>query len=60
MRTRRISGMMTLALAMGLLFAPQGVLAQTASKGEAQKLFADLGSSKRVYPNPEAELTGFA
>ena len=60
MRTRRIIGMATMALAMALLFAPKGVLAQTASKGEAPKLFADLSSSTRVYPNADAGLTGFA
>ena len=60
MHTRRIIGVMTMAVAMALLFAPQGVLAQTASKGEAPKLFADLYSSTRVYPNADAALSGFA
>ena len=60
MRRRRMIGTTTIALAMGLLFAPKGVQAQTASKGEAPKLFADISSSTRVYPNADAALTGFA
>jgi len=51
---------MPVAFAMALLFAPKGALAQTASKGEAPKLFADISSSTRVYPNANAALSGFA
>jgi len=46
--------------AMALLLGPEGAMAQTASKGEAPRLFADIASSTRVYPNADAALTGFA
>lgn len=60
MRTRRVIRIVSVAFAMGLLFAPKSALAQNPSKGEAPKLFADLSSSTRVYPNADAALTGFA
>ncbi|MGB5221001.1 MAG: hypothetical protein WBN60_08230 [Polyangiales bacterium] len=60
MRKRRIVEVMPMAMAMALLLAPKEALAETASKGEAPGLFADLSSSTRVYPNADAALTGFA
>ena len=60
MGTRQMIRIMPVAFALGLLLAPKGALAQTPSKGEAPKLFADLSSSTRVYPNANAALTGFA
>ena len=60
MRTRRMIRIMPVAFATALLFAPKGALAQTTSKGEAPKLFADISSSTRIYPNANAALTGFA
>lgn len=38
----------------------QNAYAQGASEGEAPKLFADLSSSIRLYPNADAALIGFA
>ena len=46
--------------AVALLSAPQRASAQSSSEGEAPKLFADISSSTRVYPNADAALTGFA
>lgn len=48
-----------ITLVLTCLFAPEGVLAQGDSNGEAPKLFADLSSSTRIYPNANAALTGF-
>ena len=50
----------SMLFAMAMCFADGSALAQGASKGEAPKLFADLSSSTRVYPNANAALTGFA
>lgn len=47
-------------IAIALLLAEGSALAEDASKGEAPKLFADLTSSTRLYPNANAALTGFA
>jgi len=52
--------MAAMALAMALLFSPEGATAQAASTREAPRLFADISSSTRVYPNADAALTGFA
>jgi len=60
MSKRRIIEVVPMAMAMALLLAPKEALAETASKGEAPGLFADLSSSTRVYPNADAALTGFA
>lgn len=49
-----------IGFALALLFGPAGAVAQSASKGEAPRLFADLASSTRVYPNAAAALTGFS
>jgi hypothetical protein len=60
MTTRRLIQMIPMAIAIALLSAPKSALAQPASQGEAPKLFADIASSTRVYPNADAALTGFA
>ena len=52
--------MISIGFAMTLLFGPASATAQPASKGEAPRLFADIASSTRVYPNADAALTGFA
>jgi len=49
-----------MVVAIAICFADGNALAQAASKSEAPKLFADLSSSTRVYPNANAALTGFA
>ena len=59
MTTRRMFQMIPMAIALALLSAPKSALAQPASEGEAPKLFADISSSTRVYPNADAALTGF-
>ena len=59
MHMRRMIRIVPVAFAMALLLAPKDTLAQTPSKGEAPKLFADISSSTRVYPNADAALTGF-
>ena len=59
MSTRGMIQMIPMALAMALLSGPQSASAQSASNGEAPKLFADISSSTRVYPNADAALTGF-
>ena len=60
MHRRRIIQTIPMIFAMALLLGPEGAMAQTASKGEAPRLFADIASSTRVYPNADAALTGFA
>jgi hypothetical protein len=59
MSIRAMIWMMLLALAVPWLLAPNGALAQSASEGESPKLFADISSSTRIYPNADAALTGF-
>lgn len=56
MPTRRMIPM----IAIALLLAEGSALAEDAPKGEAPKLFAELTSSTRLYPNANAALTGFA
>lgn len=51
--------MLPFAIAMALLTRAQGALADSTSEGDAPKLFADLSSSMRLYPNADAALTGF-
>ena len=60
MHRRRMIQTTPMIFAMALLLGPEGAMAQTASKGEAPRLFADIASSTRVYPNADAALTGFA
>jgi hypothetical protein len=60
MTKRAMIGMIRLALVVAWLLAPKGALAQSASEGESPKLFADISSSTRIYPNADAALTGFA
>ena len=60
MHRRRIIQTIPMIFAMALLLGPEGAMAQSASKGEAPRLFADIASSTRVYPNADAALTGFA
>ncbi|MGB5268400.1 MAG: hypothetical protein WBN30_17540 [Polyangiales bacterium] len=60
MHRRRMIQTIPMIFAMALLFGPDGAMAQTASKGEAPRLFADIASSTRLYPNADAALTGFA
>ena len=60
MHRRRMIQTIPMIFAMALLLGPEGAMAQTASKGEAPRLFADIASSTRVYPNADAALTGFA
>ena len=60
MHRQRMIQTIPMIFAMALLLGPEGAMAQTASKGEAPRLFADIASSTRVYPNADAALTGFA
>ncbi len=60
MITRRMIRVTCPAVGIVLLATTTGALAQSASEGEAPKLFADLSSSTRIYPNADAALTGFA
>ena len=60
MDRRRMIQTIAMGFAMAWLFGPEGALAQPASKGEAPRLFAEIASSTRVYPNADAALTGFA
>ena len=59
MSTRGMIQMIPMAFGMALLSGPQSALAQSGSNGDAPKLFADISSSTRVYPNADAALTGF-
>ncbi len=60
MIARRLFQLRRVVFAVVLLAGPQSALAQSASDGEAPRLFADLSSSTRLYPNADAALTGFA
>jgi hypothetical protein len=60
MSTLRMSWLVLTALAIAMLSVPESVLAQAASEGVAPKLFADVSSSTRLYPNASAALTGFS
>lgn len=53
----RILGM---ALVLTVLGSTASALAEDASAEEAPKLFADLSSSMRLYPNADAALIGFS
>lgn len=59
MTLRRIIHSASALLTFASLLAANGALAQSASEGEAPKLFAALSSSTRFYPNANAALTGF-
>ncbi|MGB5545514.1 MAG: hypothetical protein WBM74_03005 [Polyangiales bacterium] len=59
MTAPRIIHSISTLLAIVFLLAAGSALAQSTSKGEAPKLFADLSSSTRFYPNADAALTGF-
>jgi hypothetical protein len=60
MTPRRTNHPIHLLLAIAVLLPAVSASAQSASEGEAPKLFADLSSSTRFYPNASAALTGFA
>ncbi|MDH3202086.1 MAG: hypothetical protein OEM15_14440 [Myxococcales bacterium] len=60
MTTRRMIWMTCLVAGIAVLSAPKSTLAHGASEGEAPRLFADISSSTRLYPNADAALTGFA
>ena len=60
MNLKMIVKMLFMLFTVAALFAGGSVSAQEASGREAPKLFADLSSSTRVYPNANAALTGFA
>jgi len=60
MNTRRLRRILLAGFSIAWLFAPQSASAENPSEGEAPKLFADLSSSTRFYPNADAALTGFA
>lgn len=59
MRALILSTVVPIVLAVAMLSSPLATSAQ-ADEGEAPKLFADLSSSTRVYPNADAALMGFA
>lgn len=59
MTMRRMIHLSSILLLIALLLATESALAQSAPDGEAPKLFADLSSSTRFYPNANAALTGF-
>ena len=60
MSKRAMTLRIPIVIVLAWLFAPSGALAQSASEGESPKLFADISSSTRIYPNADAALTGFA
>lgn len=60
MTKQRMFRTIRMILVAALLSIPQNASAQRTSEGEAPKLFADVSSSTRVYPNADAALTGFA
>lgn len=60
MSKRAMTLRIPIVIVLAWLFAPNGALAQSASEGESPKLFADISSSTRIYPNADAALTGFA
>ena len=59
MKLRRMTHTIPMLLAFASLLTTESALAESPSKGDAPKLFANLSSSTRVYPNASAALTGF-
>jgi hypothetical protein len=59
MRALVFSTIMPIVLGVAMLSNAGAALAQS-TEGEAPKLFADLASSTRIYPNADAALMGFA
>lgn len=60
MNLKMIVKMLFMLFTVAALFAGGSASAQEASEREAPKLFAELSSSTRLYPNANAALTGFA
>lgn len=60
MNRQRTVQMMRVVFSAALLLVPQSAVAQSASEGDSPRLFADISSSTRLYPNADTALTGFA
>lgn len=57
---RQMVRTISITFVLMLLGSTQSAMAQDASHGESPKLFADLSSSMRLYPNADAALIGFS